>query len=162
MIGVEDKIKLLKKIAHKFNEENIAWALGASMMLYFKGITNEFHDIDLMIVDEDVERVKTILSDMGELQKPNLNSKYQTKVFLEYIIDSIDVDVMAGFSILSDDKLYDCSLKKEQIVERMPLDEELIPLQSPLLWKEYYQLMGRTKKVKMIDDFYKKISGDCH
>ena len=115
-----------------------------------------------MIVDDDVEHAKTILSDMGELQKPNLNSKYQTKVFLEYIIDSIDVDVMAGFSILSDDKLYDCSLKKEQIVEKMPLDGELIPLQSPLLWKEYYQLMGRAKKVKMIDDFYKKISGDCH
>lgn len=35
MIGVEDKIKLLKKIAHKFNEENITWALGASMLLYF-------------------------------------------------------------------------------------------------------------------------------
>ena len=35
MIGVEDKIELLEKIAHKFNEENITWALGASMLLYF-------------------------------------------------------------------------------------------------------------------------------
>ncbi len=155
MIDIEDKIELLKKIAHKFNEEKITWALGASMLLYFKGIANEFNDIDLMIVDEDIELVKTILSDMGELKESKLNPKYQTKVFLEYIIDSIDVDVMVGFSILNDDKLYDCSLKKQQIVEMMPLGEEFIPLQSPLLWKEYYQLMGRDKKVKMIDDFYR-------
>ena len=41
---------------------------------------------------------------MGEIQPPNPNSKYKTKSFMEFIIDSIDVDVMAGFSIVSDGK----------------------------------------------------------
>ena len=70
---------------------------------------------------------------------------------MEFIINSIDVDVMAGFSILDDGKLYDCSLKKEQIVEWISLDNEKIPLQSPLLWKEYYKRMGRKEKVLMIE-----------
>lgn len=151
MAGIQEKIELLKRIAHRFNEAHITWALGASMLLYFKGITSEFHDIDLMISNTDVECVRSILSEMGEIQPPNLNSKYQTKTFMEFIIDSVDVDVMAGFSILSSGKLFDCSLQEDQIVEKMPLGTEFIPLQSPLLWREYYRLMGRKEKVEMIE-----------
>ena len=46
MPEIQKKIELLQKIAHRFNEANIEWALGASMLLYFKGILSEFHDID--------------------------------------------------------------------------------------------------------------------
>ena len=152
MADTQEKIELLKRIAHRFNESHVVWSLGASMLLYFKGITTEFHDIDLMIANADVKCVRDILSEMGEIQPPNPNPKYQTKTFMEFIINSIDVDVMAGFSIISDGKLFDCSLQGEQIVEKMSLGTELIPLQSPLLWCEYYRLMGRTEKVKMIEN----------
>lgn len=70
---------------------------------------------------------------------------------MEFRIDSVEVDVMAGFAIVKDGKLYDCALRKEQIVEQMPLGTEVIPLQSPLLWCKYYRLMGRTKKAEMIE-----------
>ena len=42
-------------------------------------------------------------------------------------------------------------MEKEQIVEMFPLGTESIPLQSPLLWREYYRLMERPNKVEMID-----------
>lgn len=38
--GINEKIEVLRKIAHQFNEEEVIWALGASMLLYFKGITS--------------------------------------------------------------------------------------------------------------------------
>ena len=145
------KIKLLKEIAQQFNTAYITWALGASMLLYFKGITSTFNDIDLMISNDDAESVQKILSEMGELQPPNPNPKYKTKVFMEFVINSVDVDVMAGFSILNDGKIYDCSLDKDQIVEWFTLGNTKIPLQSPLLWCEYYKLMGRKEKVDMIE-----------
>ena len=63
----QKKIELLQKIAHRLNEAHVQWALGASMLLYFKSITSEFHDIDLMVADHDAECVRTILSEMGEL-----------------------------------------------------------------------------------------------
>ena len=47
----QKKIELLQKIAHRLNEAHVQWALGASMLLYFKGITSAFHDIDLMVAD---------------------------------------------------------------------------------------------------------------
>lgn len=121
------------------------------MMLYLKNIAPNFHDIDLLIADSDIERVKGILNEMGKMQPPNPNSMYRTKAFMEFVIDSVDVDVMAGFSIVSDGVLYDCSLNEDQIVEWMPLGSERIPLQSPLLWCKYYKLMGRNEKAAMIE-----------
>ena len=67
----QKKIELLQKIAHRLNEAHVQWALGASMLLYFKSITSEFHDIDLMVADHDAECVRTILSEMGELCPPD-------------------------------------------------------------------------------------------
>ena len=149
MNELNKKIKLLKEIAQRFNTAYITWALGASMLLYFKGITSTFNDIDLMISNDDAESVRKILSEMGEFQPPNPNPKYKTKVFMEFVINSVDVDVMAGFSILNDGKI--CSLDKDQIVEWFTLGNTKIPLQSPLLWCEYYKLMGRKEKVDMIE-----------
>ena len=111
MTGIEDKISLLKRIAHRLNEAQVEWCLGASMMLYFKGIVSEFHDIDLMI----------------------------------------SVDVMAGFAIVREGEIYDCSLRKDQISDQLMLDGEVIPMQSPRLWCRYYRLMGRSAKADMIE-----------
>ena len=151
---VKEKLELLEKIAYHFNIENVEWVLGASMLLYFKDIIDEFHDIDLMISNDYVTKMKNILLEMGEILVPceNEDSIYRTKKFMEFIIDGIDVNVMAGLAIIYEGKLYDCSLSKDQIVERIYLGTELIPLQSLQLWCKYYHLMGRNEKVKMIEN----------
>ena len=153
MEKTQEKIQLLLRIVHRLNEAGVEWALGASMLLYFKGITSDFHDIDLMVADCDAECVHTILSEMGESCPPASipNPMYRTKIFMEFLIDSVEVDVMAGFAIVKDGKVYDCALHKEQIVEKMPLGTEVIPLQSPSLWCKYYRLMGRAEKVELIE-----------
>ena len=162
MAGTEEKISLLKRIAHRLNEAQVEWCLGASMMLYFKEIVSEFHDIDLMISVDDVEVVESILSEMGTLcpsdQVPN--PMYQTKCFMEYVIDAIDVDVMAGFAIVREDEVYDCSLCKDQITDQLMLEDEVIPMQSPRLWCTYYRLMGRNAKADMIEKALVITDGD--
>lgn len=153
MSETQEKIELLKKIAHRFNEARIEWDLGASMMLFLKGIVSEFHDIDLLISVRDVENVKAILSEMGEQiqSSPKPNPMYRTKSFMEFLVNSIEVDVMAGFAIVNGGKVFDCALCEEQIVEKMQLGSEVIPLQSPLLWCQYYRLMGRNEKADRIE-----------
>ena len=153
MAETQEKLELLKGIAHRFNEARIEWALGASLMLFLKGIVSEFHDIDLMVSVQDAERAKAILSEMGELCPPNPkpNPMYQTKTFLEFRIDSIEVDVMAGFAVVNEGRVFDCSLRENQIAEQVLLGTEVIPLQSPLLWCKYYRLMGREEKADMIE-----------
>ena len=71
---------------------------------------------------------------------------------MEFTVEGIDVDVMAGFSIERDGKLFDCSLYPEQIVENMNLGTERIPMQSPQLWCKCYRLMGRAEKAAMVEN----------
>ena len=69
---------------------------------------------------------------------------------MEFIIDGVDVDVMAGFTIVNNGSLIDCSLKNEEIVEFYDLEGVKIPLQSVEIWCKYYELMGRKDRVNMI------------
>jgi len=64
-MDADTKITVLKRIAARFNAAGITWALGASMLLYFKRIAPEFHDIDLMVADDDAERARQLLCEMG-------------------------------------------------------------------------------------------------
>lgn len=152
------KLEILKIIAQRFNREGITWALGASMLLYFKGMVSEFHDIDLMVVLEDTGKAKNVLDGMGRRLPVKDNAGYATKCFLEYDIDGTGVDLMAGFAIVSGGKVYDCSLQADQIAEYTWLDGEQIPLQSIALWRRYYSLMGREEKAGLIDNFMGSVS----
>lgn len=154
MTITEKKLNILSKVAEVLNKNNITWAVGASLLLYFKGITHEFHDIDIMIYEGDVEKVNQILLSFGTLQPKNPNAQYKTKYFLEYNIDGVDIDIMAGFTIVCDNKEYYFPLEKNSVKNYININNVSIPLQSIEEWHTYYKLMGRVEKVKMIEDFY--------
>ncbi|MCD7998310.1 MAG: hypothetical protein LUH21_13885 [Clostridiales bacterium] len=65
---------------------------------------------------------------MGVLAPSKPNKQYKTRHFLEFTIKDVD-----------------------QITEYIQLNGETIPLHSLSVWRRYYELMGRTSKVEMID-----------
>ena len=151
MEQLEHKLTVLSDVAHILNENGIVWAVGASILLYFKGKTDFFNDIDIMVVENDADKLKKLLLPMGVMAPPNPNKQYKTRHFFEFTIQGVDVDVMAGFVIVKDEIEYNCSLRREQIAEYIQVNDENIPLQSLEDWRNYYDLMGRTQKVEMID-----------
>ena len=50
---INEKLNILKLIATKFNQANISWAVGGSLLLYFEKITDHFNDLDIMIANKD-------------------------------------------------------------------------------------------------------------
>lgn len=150
-MNLDKKIETLKLIAGELNREGITWALGASMLLYFKKLVYDFHDIDILVVEKDVDKVKKVMIKLkAKLLPKDTNVKYKTRTFLEYILFGVDIDIMAGFVIVNNNVAFDCSLKPDQIKEYAELDDEKIPLQSLDLWLKYYKLMGREEKVNII------------
>lgn len=111
---IQHKLEILSQIAKKLNEGHVTWAVGGSLLLYFKGIVDEFHDIDLM----------------------------------------------GGFTITKADGEHRCFLRKEDICEKVLVDGEQIPLHSLTEWRRYYELMGRSAKLKMIDDAEENMEED--
>lgn len=153
MEEIARKLSVLTTIAKELNTRHIVWAVGASLLLYFKNRVPDFHDIDIMVSEADVEEVKNILLRHGSLQPPNPNARYKTKHFMEFSIEGVDVDVMAGFVIVNNDREYYFPLQAQNIKDYVTIGDTEIPLQSLSEWREYYLLMGRTEKVKIIDSF---------
>ena len=48
---MEKKLKVLSALAADLNESDILWAVGASAMLFLRGIVKEFRDIDLLVCE---------------------------------------------------------------------------------------------------------------
>ena len=103
------------------------------------------------MTEADAARAKEILLGLGSMNPPNPNEKYRTKHFMEFVVDGVDIDVMAGFIIVEEGTEYYCSLRQDQIADFAEVCGVKVPLQSVRLWREYYRLMGRDGKVEMID-----------
>lgn len=150
MTEPENKLQVLAKLAETLNAAEITWAVGGSLLLYLHQKTDTFHDIDLMVCDEDAEKLKAALLSLGTLAPPNPNPQYKTRYFFEFTIDGVEVDVMAGLVIVRGGREYDCTFTKKRIAEYRILGGARVPLQALADWKRYYRLMGRPEKAKRI------------
>lgn len=92
-------LDVLSRIALRFQEAEVIWALGASFLLYYHGLVEAPHDIDLMVERGSIEKADAILRQLGDKQEPEQNPLYGTDYFYEYVIDGVEVDVMAGLQI---------------------------------------------------------------
>ncbi len=150
------KLDTLRMIARLFNAQSITWALGASALLYIRGIVDDFHDLDIMIADGDIDRATAVLDTLGQRLPPEGNAMYATKHFYEYVIDGTDIDLIAGYTLVRDDKRHEFPLTREKIAGAVSLDGETVPLQALADWREYYLLMGREGKARLINEALEK------
>ena len=150
----QNKMDVLEKIGQALNKENITWAVGGSLLLYLSGIANVFHDIDLMVAEEDAAAAEDALVRIGQKQRPNPDMQYRTRCFLEFIVDGVEVDLISGFVIVKNKVAYECPLEKKDIEKSILVGTEPIPLHSLKKWERYYSLMDRPEKSKMISDYF--------
>ena len=153
MMDTEHKLMVLADIARELNKEKITWAIGASLMLYLRGIVTEFHDIDIMVAEEDAERAEQTICRIGEELPRRGTARYKTRWFIEFTVGGVDVDLMAGFVIVKDGTDHECPLLPEDITETRTVNGESIPLHSAVRWAEYYRLMGREAKADMVKEW---------
>ena len=151
-MDIPQKLAVLVRAARALEERGVTWAVGGSLLLYCKGRARDFHDIDLMVAEPDAPAAREALLALGTLQPPRpADPLYGTKCFLEFTVDGVDIDVMAGFSIFRDGVEHPFPLRRADIRDWAEVDGVRIPLQSLAEWRTYYALMGREEKVRMID-----------
>jgi len=152
MDELEHKLAVLARLARVLNGGGVVWALGGSALLYLRGRTDGFHDLDLMVLEADAERAGELLAPLGAAGAARPAGQYRSRFFLELTVEGVEVDVIAGFAIVKDGAEYDCSLTPEAIAGTVPVLGEPVPLQSLSDWKRYYQLMGRTARAAQLAD----------
>ena len=78
----ERKLDVLADIARALNQSGVTWAVGGSLLLYFKGKTGVFRDIDLMVCETDVEKLKQAMLPLGAPAPSDPNAQYRTHEIL--------------------------------------------------------------------------------
>ncbi len=153
---LESKLLILSKIARILNKHNIVWAIGASTLLYIRNVVDDFNDIDIMVDEGNIPTVKELLSEIGVLKVSEASAQYRSKAFLEFYIEGVEIDIIAGFTIAHNNIEYYFPLNTNEITQTVTINNEIIPLHSITEWRKYYSLMNRLDKVQIIDDFNKK------
>lgn len=150
----DDLFKVLSIIGAKFSESNIVWAVGASVMLNQLGLIKNMNDLDILVDIKDIKKVDEILRGMGKNIETVENSVYSTTYFYEYVVEGIEIDIMAGFSINHDNGVYDFILDHESISKIEIINGVKIPFTSVEDWYVIYQLIPkRQDKVNLIENY---------
>ena len=152
----EEKLQVLVQLAELFNEHEIQWAVGGSLLLYFKGLVSDFHDLDLMIDEQAGEQVAQLLEPLGTCRPFIPSPAFQTRCFMEFLIEGVEIDVIGGLAIVSEGHVHELPLRSEEIEEGFSLEGQRIPLHSLRVWEIYYTLMGRTEKAEILRRAQKK------
>lgn len=148
------KEKVLSKIGEKINEENILWGVGASVLLHYNNIVEYPNDIDIIVTEEDTEKLHKILCELGTYMPLPYKKPFHTKYFHHYIVDGTEIDVMGGFAIEHESGIYTMPFDNSSIVEQINIGGISISFTSLEDWYVLYMLIpGRDKKVKMIEDY---------
>lgn len=147
---IKHKLDVFSRIALLLNKHHIAWILGGSCMLFFRGLVEDFDDIDLIVDVLDIARIKRLFQGEKRLQK-KASSAFKTKHFLVYSIDDVTVEIMADLVIVHNQKDYLCSYGDMQS-ELWMLEHHQIQLATLSDWLLYYRLMKREDKVALITE----------
>ena len=149
---LDQKLRVLARIAEKLNSEQVTYAVGASAMLYLRGILDSFHDIDLSVAEADAPRAIAALQTLGTMAPPDRNSGYLTRCFRTFAVEGVEVDLIAGMVIVSEDgEAHECPLLPGDIDAEADVCGIPVPLHSLACWRRYYSWMGRQAKAELVE-----------
>lgn len=147
---------VLQKIANLLSDEAITWALGASSVLYYHGLTDTVNDIDILVEKKDYEKLEMCLLTIGVKVKTEAVSTYETEYFGEFVIDGVEIDVMANMTVINHNLRYVYHFSEDNITDCMVVGTEKVPMTSLEDWYILYHMIpNKEKKADMLDHYFK-------
>lgn len=147
-------LNTLSYVGEQLNKTEILWGIGASIVLNQYGLISNPKDIDILVDVRNIKKADEILQILGKKKPTEETSVYSTKYFYEYVVNSVDVDVMAGFAINYNENTYEYSFDSESITNVKRINGIDIPLTSLEDWYILYQLIpNKESKVDLIEKY---------
>ena len=145
----EERKEVFLSLIENFKKRNIKWAVGCSMNLFLRGIVDEFHDLDLIVDNDCIPEVKSVMGEIGaELKATGGNGFCESDTYLHYAFERVDVDIIAGFRVNTFGTSYYYPFNAAEVDW---LNMEVVDLEIPLISLEamyvlYYMMEGWQKK----------------
>lgn len=145
----------LAQLGEQLNCANIFWGVGASVLLAQYNLVENPTDIDIVVSMDDIKKADLILSSLGEKKKEKGDDEvYKTSYFYEYIVNGIEVDLMAGLKIKTENELFEYKFDRQTKLKYFRIQSQTIPFMTLDDWYILYQIIpNREEKVKLIHNF---------
>ena len=128
--------------AKRLEENNIAYTLGGSAMLYFLNLVESINDWDIMVDCPKSKFIKTIAG-YDWIEKESGDKPFASEYRME--IESLHVDVIGGFAFDVDGRRLELPISHIPNVQWHGMN-----VSSPEIWYVAYQMMGRKEKADLI------------
>lgn len=135
---------VLRQLADRFNRRRIRWHVGASMLLFLKGVIDRAGDLDLLVHEEDYTLAHGILREMGSEKKVGPHPMFRSAYFSTFEVEGVGVDLMAAYTVHFAGGVftYPFAQQYDEVVEDQGVSLYLAPLE---FWLITYRAMGDPK-----------------
>ena len=145
----------LSRLAERLNTLDIVWAAGASSVLYEHGLTASVNDLDILVRLEDAAKLDAYLEPYAVNPPETDHPKYKTAFFREYVIDGVEIDLIAGFAIAHEQGVYHYNFQHDAIDRVAILNGVGVPIAALEDWYVLYMLMDRKEdKTDLIESHF--------
>lgn len=124
-----EKKAFLLYLAEEFNKQGVRWCLTCSSTMFFRGITTEFHDFDILIYWEDISKALGVVKAKNavDLVKGD-QSHFASTLFNKYKLGNVYFDLFSEWRIR--DPFHFTYVWKEKDVETFEIDGVTIKMVS--------------------------------
>lgn len=109
---------VLLKLTAEMKKNEVKWALTCSCAFFFRGMVDEFHDYDVIVEKESINKFIEIFKAMGGQLNEGQDGKekfFDSKIFLSGELQGIEFDVISSFTVTTYGKRYCYELQTEHI-----------------------------------------------
>lgn len=153
-------LSALERVALALNGAGVRWAVGASMMLYLRGVTQTFGDIDIVLHPDDALSAHACLRevctcvDAQQCAAPEKARVFSSNPFHRYVCGAAQIETMAGLHVRHHSGCYAYAFARGHAHVLVGAQRvALCPLED---WYVLYQLMPRREhRLREIEAYWK-------
>lgn len=137
----KERKEALFLISHHFDKENVKWSLACSMNLFLRGIVDEFHDLDLIVDINDIDKIQKIMEKLGAILVGTGGNGYcESDKYMHFQLGRIDIDIISGFRVITFGTkfVYNFNINELEYIE---IEHVKIPLVSMEAMYILYSMM---------------------
>jgi len=147
----------IERIGTVLNEAGIHWAIGGSVLLQVSGFAVEPNDLDVIFEKKDADRAVRLLESLGAKRASDPSYHYQSYSFTEMMVGGVEVDLMAGLTVIKDRVHYVYPFDRSTPVDMRVVGTVTVPFMTLEDWLVLYDLMpGKAWKAALIADRFRQ------
>lgn len=137
------KEKALRRLADKLNAAGITWAAGGEWLLCWRGLTQNFHQFDIIVAEQDAAAADKILTRLG-MRSPVEGAPDTFRC--DYHFDGADIAVTAGMVAGG----QSIPFGPEDVEETVTVLGASVPVMRLSAWQTIYTLQGKARLAELI------------